>query len=295
MREFERLHPLVSFIYFVSVIGFSMFFMHPLCLAISLVCSFIYSFVLNGKSVIKTNLRFVLPMMILAAVINPLFNHQGVTTLGYLPDGNPVTAESLLFGLGAAVMIASVIGWFTCYNQIMTSDKFIYLFGRVIPSLSMILSMVLRFVPRFAVQLKEVTQAQRCIGKDLYTGSLIQRAKNGLSILSIMITWSLENSIETADSMKSRGYGLRGRTVFSIYKFNIRDLSVLIYILFFGIYTLAGNIMGGMKFSYFPFLKWAENTPYRISVFAAYFALCICPVVMEAWEAIRWKFLQSKI
>ena len=44
------------------------------------------------------------------------------------------------------------------------------------------------------------------------SGSLLQRLKNAITILSIMVTWALENAIETADSMKSRGYGLPGRT-----------------------------------------------------------------------------------
>ena len=42
-------------------------------------------------------------------------------------------------------------------------------------------------------------------------------------MVSILVTWALENAIETADSMKSRGYGLKGRTAFSIYRFNRRD------------------------------------------------------------------------
>ena len=30
--------------------------------------------------------------------------------------------------------------------------------------------------------------------------------------LSIVVTWSMENAIETADSMKARGYGTKKRT-----------------------------------------------------------------------------------
>ncbi len=49
-----------------------------------------------------------------------------------------------------------VIQWFSCYNKVMTSDKFIYLFGRLIPALSLILSMALRFVPGLTGQLKVI-------------------------------------------------------------------------------------------------------------------------------------------
>ena len=89
----------------------------------------------------------------------------------------------------------------------MTSDKFVYLFGRVIPALSLVLSMTLRFVPKFKAQVKIVSSAQRCVGRDVSNGGVLQRARNGLTILSILVTWALENAIETADSMRSRGYG----------------------------------------------------------------------------------------
>ena len=58
--------------------------------------------------------------------------------------------------------------------------------------------------------------------------------RNAVKILSIMITWSLENAIETADSMKSRGHGLKGRTSYSLYKFDKRDAIMLCAILFSG-------------------------------------------------------------
>ena len=279
MNEFKTYHPIVNFTYFVFVIGFSRFFMHPIALGISLVSGFIYSVMLKGKKAIKTNLIYMIPLIRVMALINPAYNHDGVTILKYLPSGNPLTLESIIYGICAAVMIVSVICHFSCYNEIMTSDKFIYLFGKIIPSLSLVISMTLRFVPKFTSQLKVVTNAQRCLGRDINNGSIIKRAKNGLNILSIMITWSLENAVETADSMKSRGYGIPGRTAFSIFKFDRRDKKALITILVLGIYTLAGNLLGGMYFNFFPSIKSAEVSLFGISVFAAYLLLCICPVL----------------
>ena len=295
MREFKSYHPIVNFIYFVFVIGFSCFFMHPIALCISLVSGFTYSVMLKGKKAIRNNLIYMLPMFLVMALINPDFNHEGVTIIEYLPGGNPLTLESIIYGLCAAVMIVSVICHFSCYNEIMTSDKFIYLFGKIIPSLSLIISMTLRFVPKFSSQLKVVTNAQRCMGRDMRHGSIIKRAKNGLNILSIMTTWSLENAIETADSMKARGYGIKGRTAFSIFTFDKRDKKALICILLLGAYTLAGNLMGAMDFSYFPSMKWAGFSPFGISVFLSYLLLCMFPVIIELWEVRRWKALKSKI
>lgn len=192
-------------------------------------------------------------------------------------------------------MLVAVLLWFTCYNVIMTSDKFIYLFGRIIPALSLILSMVLRFVPKFREQIKAISNAQRCVGRDVSNGSIIQRAKHGITILSIMVTWALENSIETADSMKARGYGLPGRTAFSIYRFDKRDKKALLVIGGLGLYVIVGALFGGVYFRYFPTMKGVEVSIYSISVFLAYFAMSISPVAIELWEDRKWKQLQSEI
>lgn len=234
-------------------------------------------------------------MLIAMALMNPAFNHEGITIIEYLPSGNPLTAESVVYGLASATMIVSVICHFSCYNEVMTSDKFIYLFGKIIPAMSLIISMTLRFIPKFTAQLKIVTNAQRCMGRDVSNGSIIKRAKHGLHILGIMTTWSLENAIETADSMKSRGYGHPGRTAFSIFTFEKRDKKALLSILILGLYTLIGNLCGGMYFRYFPSMKAADLSLYGISVFASYLLLCISPVIIELWEVRKWKLLRSKM
>ena len=150
---FSGYHPLVNFLFFALVLVFAMCFMHPLCLLVSLGSSTAYNLYLKGRKGLRFSLAFLLPMMLLAAVLNPAFNHEGITILAYTPNGNPVTLESLIYGAASALMLASVVQWFSCYNEVMTSDKFVYLFGRLIPALSLVLSMTLRFVPKFNAQL----------------------------------------------------------------------------------------------------------------------------------------------
>lgn len=292
---FSSYHPLVNFSYFTFVFAFSMVFMHPVCRTISLICAFIYSIYLKGSRAVRFNFKFLLPTMLIAAVMNPAFNHEGATILTYLHSGNPLTLESIVYGIAAAAMLSAMVCWFSCYNEIMTSDKFVYLFGRIIPSLSLIISMSLRFVPKFKAHLREVSQAQRCIGRDVSNGGVIERARHGITILSIMITWALENAIETADSMKSRGYGLTGRTSFSIYKFDKRDKKALTAIFILGIYVLSGGILGGLKWRYFPTMKGKNTGFFTVSLWLAYIGLCLIPVIVDRVEENQWKVTQSKI
>ena len=290
-NEFKGYHPLVNFIYFIAVIGFSCVFMHPICLCISLFSAFLYSVTLRAN----IGLKYLFFMFLGVAVFNPLFSHEGVTILAYLPDGNPLTLESIIYGVGAALMILSVVCWFSCFNKIITSDKITYLFGKISPSLSLVFSITLRFVPRLKKQFKKIADAQKSIGIGIDNGSLIKRAKCGLSILSAVITWAFENSLETADSMKSRGYGTSKRTAFSNFCFTKRDISVLLVILALTVYIIAGGICGNMKFIYFPYVFYNGITLWSLSFFVAYLGLCCLPVIIELVEVWKWNAMKSKI
>lgn len=278
-------HPAVSFGYFAVVIACSMFFMHPLCLSASLLGALLYVARLKGRRGLRRHVVWVLPAALLAAVLNPAFVHQGVTILTYLPSGNPLTLESLLYGLAAGCMLSAVVLWFVCVTEVITSDKVVYLFGRVIPALSLLLSMTLRFVPRFIRRLRTVTQAQAHMGRDVRNGSMHQRVRSALRVFSIVVTWSLESGIITADSMRCRGYGLPGRTSFSLYRFDRRDGAVLAWLAFCAVYLLGGGLAGGLSFRYYPMVLTAPVTPLTVSFFAVYALLCLTPVLLHAWEA----------
>jgi energy-coupling factor transport system permease protein len=288
MDEFSRFHPVINASYFAFVLICSMVFMHPLCLMISLCCAFTYSIYLNGGKAVRFNFIYLLPMLVVMALVNPAFNHEGQTILAYLKNGNPLTLESILYGAAAAVMIVSVVAWFSCYNAVMTSDKFVYLFGRIIPALSLVLSMILRFVPRFREQIKVISAAQKCVGRDVSNGSVLQRLRHGITILSIMVTWALENAVETADSMKSRGYGLPGRTAFSIYRFDRRDKKAMTFLLVSGFWVITGALMRGLYFRYYPTIRGAFEL-YTWSILVVYAALSLMPVAINLWYGHRWK------
>ena len=293
--SFRKFHPLVNFLYFTLVIGFSMALNHPLAQLISFSCACAYAVQAEGKQAVLFALRWCLPIMLLTAFLNPAFSHDGVTILLYFPTGNPLTLESILYGLSSGAMIVTVMLWFVNFNRVITSDKFIYLFGRIIPAMSLVLSMTLRFIPKFKTQMDTVVDAQKSIGRDISEGSLWHRTKIAVTILSIMVTWALENAIETADSMKSRGYGLPGRTAFSIYRFDERDKAAMGYLGFCGIYLLCGTMASAFGFRYFPSIRYVGVNPMTLSFQFVYLILCLMPVALNWAEEKKWKAIHSKM
>lgn len=295
MRDaFSSCNPLVNFVFFAAVLVITVFFLHPVLLGISLVSALAYSIYLNGAKAVRFNFALLLPLMLVAAFINPAFNHAGMTILLYV-DGNPITLEAILRGVAAAVMIGSVIVWFSCYNTIMTSDKFLYLFGRIIPAFSLILSMALRFIPRYKAQLGKIADAQRGIGRGVSQGRLVARVRNGLSILSILVTWALENAIEMADSMKSRGYGLKGRTAYSNYGFDVRDRVLLAVLLVSFSLVVASIALQGVSIDYFPVFIMNPQGGLAYMAYAGYTLICLMPLLLDSKEELTWRSLQSRI
>lgn len=293
--RFSKYHPVVNFMYFTLVIGFSMVLNHPLAQSISLLCALIYAIQADGIKAVLFSLKWCLPVFLMTALINPAFSHEGTTVLLYLPSGNPLTLESILYGLSSGMLLVTIMLWFVSFNRVITSDKFIYLFGRAIPAMSLVLSMTLRFIPKFKSQLTSVVEAQKCLGRDVSQGSILHRTRIAITILSIMITWSLENAIESADSMKSRGYGLKGRTAFSIYRFDDRDKMALLYLGFCGFYLLAGTLASAFGFRYFPSIHYVGLNTVTLSFQFVYLSLCIMPVMLNWAEEKKWKAIRSKM
>jgi energy-coupling factor transport system permease protein len=294
---FSGLYPGPCYLFFGFAIIFTVAFMHPVALGLSFLCATSYAFWLGRGKALRFTCAFLLPVMILAAVLNPAFNHRGMTILFYLWTGNPVTAESLLYGVAGALMIGSVIQWFYCYNAIMDSDKFLWLFGRAIPTLALIISMSLRLVPRYMVQAKRIAAAQRGLGRDLASGGLASRVKTGLNILSIMTTWALENAVDTADSMAARGYGSGRRTAYSTYRLERRDLWVSAFLALCVLSCVLLVALGVVSFTYFPrfTLGGAAGMAGSGAFFVVWTAFCAFPLAFDLWEEASWRTSRSQI
>jgi len=290
-ETFSGFHPLVNLAFFVGVLGLTMFISHPVFLLISLISGCLYLYYLCGGRGFVRKVGYLLPFCLAMAILNPLFNHEGVTILWYLPNDNPITLEAIAYGLSAAVMMGAAIIWFNCCNAVFTTDKIVYLFGRVIPALSLLISMTLRFVPRFKNYLHSVWQVQKGLHEPKTNR---ERLRQALAAFSATVSWALEQAIVSADSMKSRGYGLPGRTAFSRYRFTLEDGCLMAETLGMSALTALCAIKGGFAYSYYPTADGLTVTPMGIIGLCAYGALCMLPTLITVGEEWKWKHLRSK-
>lgn len=293
-NTFATYHPIIEFGFFCVVIVIGMFMIHPVFLAIGTSAALIFAMLTGGKGSLKFTLCFLLPMIALVTVINPLVNHQGATILFRLKYSY-ITAEAAVYGLLLGLMLAAILLWFSSYNRVMTSDKFTYLFGRIMPGISLIFTMVMRFIPNYKIQIKKIADAQKAAGQQGEAKSLKEKIHSGIKIISIMFTWALENSIDSADSMRSRGYGLKNRTAFSIYRFDRRDGGAAVFLAVMTVIVLIGCISGSCHVEYFPEIAFAKAGLLQTASYIAFACICYFPVFVEVKEVLVWKHLESKI
>jgi energy-coupling factor transport system permease protein len=186
-------------------------------------------------------------------------------------------------------MIGSVLMWFYCYNAVMDSDKLIWLLGRPAPALALTISMALRLVPRYTAQAKRVAVARAGLGRGVEVGGIVSRARDGLTILSTMTTWALESAVDTADSMASRGFGLKGRTAYSNYRLDRRSAFSLTFLVLAGAACVVLAATGAVGVSYFPRFELSGPFAVQAIMIICWAAICAFPVVLDVWEDAQFK------
>jgi len=289
---FSGFHPAVNLAFFAAALGMTMFIQQPVYLLISMVSGCAYLLYLQGKKGMLRQVGYLLPILLLTAVLNPAFNHEGVTVLWYLPNDNPITLEAICFGIAFAVMMGASIVWFNCCNTVFTSDKIIYLFGRLLPALSLLISMTLRFVPRFKHFLQSVMRTQRAMHKPENTKEKLRQA---FDAFSATVSWAMEQSIISADSMKSRGYGVQGRTAFSIHRFEKRDGCFLTVLVVLCLGAAIPCLTGHTAWQYYPGLTGTLWGVIQAAAYFCYSGMCLLPLIIDLMEDRKWNSLRSKI
>ncbi len=293
--RFILMHPVVTASYYTIVIGILMFSNSPLFLISAIALGMCYDMLLKGRRSLRNNLFIILFMSFLTVLINALFTHNGSTVLFYLGN-NRVTLEAACYGLAMALMLSGVVIWFSSFNVVMTSEKLIYIFGRFAPVLGLTLSMIFRFVPLLRTRFELIGEGQ----KALYAGDekgFIGKIRQFGKEVSILVSWSLESSIESADSMAARGYGLKGRTSYNLFKIRTADIMTLLLSMLLGGVTITSYAAGVNKLYYYPVIRVVESSPkwLELAGYVSFIALLAIPLAIDLIGELRWKKSRSTI
>jgi len=291
MIVLSDVNPIAAFLWLMMTAGIAMFCYNPIILVLSIVGGMFYFLIRNPESGFRAQIPYFL-LFIASALINPLFAHNGATVL-FVVNHNPITLEAFYYGLALGGMILSILYWFRSFQQVMTSDKLLYVFGSALPKLSLILSIALRYVPLLKKQTKRIREAQTALGlfKD---ENVIDRLRGEMRIFSVLVTWALENGIITADSMTARGYGIGRRTRFALFHFELRDGLLCALCLLLGGLSIGAIASGSLDCAFYPYFELSQPDVLGLCAYLAYGLLAFLPGLLELEENIRWKSLKSK-
>jgi len=286
---FEKCHPAVNFLYFTPVIAGMILFQHPIFLMISLACAFVYSIKRNGWKALVFNI-VLLPLVAAYALYYSSYTHFGVTVLWQNSIGNNITLESIVYGFVLGFVVAGALIWFSCVYSVFTTDKVVYLFGKVSPRLSLFLAIILRIVPRTKKEARKINTAQQGIGRGSNQGNVFQRLRNSIRILSMLITWTIDSLTMVSESMRSRGSSLRGRKAFSIYRFDNRDRAYVIGNFACLTVVFMAAMLKQTDILYDPRIIMTPITSMSYLFYIGYAVFCLMPLGLELWTEYRfWK------
>ncbi len=285
MSNFRNLHPICIFIYFVVVILLVLICLNPVVMVIACAGALLFLMEIEGKKSLNL-MKMILPMVLFVSLANPFFNHRGVTRM-FKAFGQWLTLEALCYGITSALSLAALICWFACYQKVMTSDKFLYLFGKVAPATSLLISMALNLVPKLQGQLHQIQECQNMLEPE--TPKTMDKVKKAIRNVSTLLGWSLENTVEQADSMKARGYGIRKRTTFHLFRFESRDAKFMVVLL-----TLAGScilarILGFGTMEFYPRMDRLFCNMGEIVFYFLFLVLVCIPGILEWKEEVLWQ------
>ncbi len=318
---FDAQHPSIALAYFGAVLVLAMAAPHPLLLAISFAAALAYGIWLRGGGAVARSLTWQLPMIAIIVAVNPLFSSTGTTEL-FRIGTQAVYAEGYANAATMALLLVCVMQWFSNADAVLGSDKVMGVLGRALPTVGLMLSMTMRLIPRFvrrgrtinaalgACTAAHATDAEAHTPKHLAaetakpqtagatatkaapaqpcaeTSKRTRRARlsDQLRTVTTLMGWSMEDSLEAADSMRCRGWGAtRKRTTFQRQRLRTRD-GVLLAVL--ALFTAAAGIAAWQLmqgFGFFPALHGTLASPLA----AAIVPLLCFPLLLELLGKVR--------
>ncbi|CAM3247367.1 energy-coupling factor transporter transmembrane component T [Vagococcus fessus] len=295
-------HPVLLLSFYCLVLLITMFTDDPIVRTLSFLGGLSSCYITVDRDTFFKNLKLGSFLVFISALSNFLFIHSGATILYILKFklfGKNFrylfTFESFVYGFLFGIMMFAMLMWFQSLNKVLTTDKVNYLFGRSFPKIALILSMVMRFLPMYQRQLRTIQQAQEGLGQ-IQGERRIEKAKSGTTIFGSLFSWALENAIETSDSMNARGFGLKSRTNFSIFKWRSRDILFSIVIIFLSSCILYFFTQESFKFNYYSKLHYVRKDNLKsILGYCVVILTFSIPVLVEVKEWLKWRYLVSKI
>ncbi|MBE4907135.1 energy-coupling factor transporter transmembrane protein EcfT [Bacillus luteolus] len=290
-HRFEQFHPTVIFLYYVGALSLLMLMLHPLFLAGGFIIVLLINVVQGHVEGLKRWGFLMLSMFVFILILTPLFNERGRHVLFEIGT-HRVTLEAVTYGAMTAISIISVISLFISYNEVLTPNKLLFLFSKFLPQFAILLMLTLRFIPLMRRRLAEISAVQSSKGISVLHGHFKDKAKNGLLYVQVLLTYSLEEAIQTADSMKARGYGSGKRSTYEHFYFKKADRFAIAFLVSIFIIIFFWRLHSGYGFlTIYPRMERFQLSDLEMLSLVGYLIFVSFPLLVKGWGYVRWRIL----
>lgn len=268
LAVFETNHPVVPALYTLFALVFTMASMQPVLIGIALAGAFACNCCARGVRATCAGLRWQLPVICIIALFNPLFSASGSTVLFRLGE-RAVYLESLAYGLAMGGLFVASALWCMAAAHMLTFDKAMTLLGNAAPTVSLMICGTMRLIPRFVRRGHQVLAAQHAAGMP---GSGADEVRDRLRLSSVLMGWGMEDSLETADAMRARGWqaGVR-RTSYTRYRFCDADAVAVVLIVLAAALCAVVAWAATSQYTFYPTMSrlvaWWGYIPYAAWMF----------------------------
>ena len=273
-RAFDGLHPTFAALYFLAVVVLAMSLIHPVTLAMAAVAGVAYNARLRGGSATLRSLLWQIPLLLVVAVLNPVFSMSGSTEL-FRIGTHAFYLESFAYGACMGLLLVATFQWLSSAAAVLTSDKIMTLLGPAAPTVGLLLTMTMRLVPQFVRRGASVSDARTaCTAAPEGKTEIARRVDQ----VTVLMGWGMEDSLETSDSMRARGWGAaEKRTSYARDDFRAFDAAACLLLAALVVLCIVCHVVIGAAFSFYPVMgTW--TTPV---VYAPFAVLLVIPWVLE--------------
>ncbi|MBP5313591.1 MAG: hypothetical protein J6Y65_01545 [Eggerthellaceae bacterium] len=291
-------HPLITAVFYIGVIVLVMCSLEPVYVASAWIVGLL---VYARKNGLRPALKLAAGLLFAAvfiACLNAVVSSHGVTLL-FKIGTKRVALEAIIYGLCMGGMLGAVITWFLNFGAAMDIDKALRLGNDTFPVIGTMLSMSLRLVPQFFKRGKYVADvASANTAAYSQIGNQSKREKKlapRLRLMSVLLGWGMEDSLETSFAMKAYGWAVSGKRTsykgFSVRKPDVIALVVLLLMLAFCA-VCAIQVVGSMQFiESFAFMGAAGDLPHpeiwQACGYAGFAVLLALPLAAEFFIAMK--------
>ena len=249
-RGLNLLHPWCAFIYLIVALILTMCSVNPVLILSSFIAATFTEVMDLGLKAYARYLPWLLLVLVITAIGNMCISHNGMHVLFYVND-NRITIEAGIYGIVFGLMFCAAFLWCDIMHRVISGEKLTFMFGSFAPNLGLIIAMTLHYIPLLRSRYKTVHSAQTGLGRNASTG-FIKRIRQWGKEFSIVISWSLENAIDTSSTMLAMGYGIGKRSNYSNYRLKTYDIVFVILMIVLCVPAFVVTLSVSFKVYYYP-------------------------------------------